>query len=316
MASGERRSDRFRDGRAAIEEDEEVADNHCVYRNEVQHSAGERTQVLQDVAADPTLPRTKTISCTRCNHPEVVFFQAAARGEEGEWLDFYRPGNSKYMASIVAAVFWYIWKSRCDKIFKERRPDFSWIAKMAVEHVKDYSAVTADRMGKSFFLINRPAHGYVCIYSAACWDLNNGKGGAGICIVDSNACILLAGCCSMQANSKMDAGAKAVLIAMEWAYRENYNIKRLLVSCTELWKTMNGQDSEIEWRSHPSITNLRQSWLRHEHLTMDFIPWKWNRMAGSLAGHGMNLVSISLFHRGMERPRWLMRKVEAAGFHF
>ncbi|KAJ0988496.1 hypothetical protein J5N97_006852 [Dioscorea zingiberensis] len=57
-------------------EHQEVADNHCVYRNEVQHSAGERTQVLQDVAADPTLPRTKTIRCTRCNHPEVVFFQA------------------------------------------------------------------------------------------------------------------------------------------------------------------------------------------------------------------------------------------------
>ncbi|KAJ0978766.1 hypothetical protein J5N97_014240 [Dioscorea zingiberensis] len=175
--------------------------------------------------------------------------------------------------------------------------------------------VTADRIGKSFFLINRPAHGYVCIYSAACWDLNNGKGGAGFCIVDSNACILLAGC-SMQANSKMDAGAKAVLIAMEWAYRENYNIEGLLVSCTELWKTMNGQDSEIEWRSHPSITDLRQNWLRHEHLRMDFIPWKWNRMAGSLARHGMNLVSISLFHRGMERPRWLMRMVEAVGFHF
>ncbi|KAF3782235.1 DNA-directed RNA polymerases II IV and V subunit 9A [Nymphaea thermarum] len=67
---------------------QEVADNNCVYRNEIHHSVGERTQVLQDVAADPTLPRTRTVRCTVCNHGEAVFFQAAARGEEGMTLFF------------------------------------------------------------------------------------------------------------------------------------------------------------------------------------------------------------------------------------
>ena len=37
--------------------------------------AGERTQVLQDVASDPTLPRTKTVRCSFCGHGEAVFFQ-------------------------------------------------------------------------------------------------------------------------------------------------------------------------------------------------------------------------------------------------
>ncbi|XP_074577878.1 DNA-directed RNA polymerases II, IV and V subunit 9A-like [Curcuma longa] len=67
---------------------QEVAERNCVYRNVVHHSAGERTQILHDVASDPTLPRTKTMRCTQCNHPEVVFFQAAARGEEGMTLFF------------------------------------------------------------------------------------------------------------------------------------------------------------------------------------------------------------------------------------
>ncbi|ONM18859.1 DNA-directed RNA polymerase subunit [Zea mays] len=66
----------------------EVSDNNCVYRNEVHHTAGERTQVLQDVASDPTLPRTKTVRCNLCGHGEAVFFQAAARGEEGMTLFF------------------------------------------------------------------------------------------------------------------------------------------------------------------------------------------------------------------------------------
>ena len=54
---------------------QEAAENNCVYRNEVHHSVGERTQVLQDVAADPTLPRTKSVRCAVCNHGEAVFFQ-------------------------------------------------------------------------------------------------------------------------------------------------------------------------------------------------------------------------------------------------
>jgi len=56
--------------------EQEVADNNCVYRNEVLHSADERTQVLQDIASDPTLPRTKNVRCANCQHGEAVFFQA------------------------------------------------------------------------------------------------------------------------------------------------------------------------------------------------------------------------------------------------
>ncbi|CAN6227562.1 unnamed protein product [Urochloa humidicola] len=69
-------------------EHQEVSDNNCVYRNEVHHTAGERTQVLQDVASDPTLPRTKTVRCALCGHGEAVFFQATARGKEGTTLFF------------------------------------------------------------------------------------------------------------------------------------------------------------------------------------------------------------------------------------
>jgi len=56
---------------------QEIAENNCVYRNEIHHAAAERTQILQDVASDPTLPRTKTVRCVVCNHGEAVFFQVS-----------------------------------------------------------------------------------------------------------------------------------------------------------------------------------------------------------------------------------------------
>ena len=49
----------------------------CVYRNEVIHTTDEKTTVLADVTADPTLPRTKEVKCPKCGNPEAVFFQAS-----------------------------------------------------------------------------------------------------------------------------------------------------------------------------------------------------------------------------------------------
>jgi hypothetical protein len=54
---------------------QEVSDNNCVYPNEVHHTARERTQVLQDVASDPNLPRTMTVHCNLYGHAETIFFQ-------------------------------------------------------------------------------------------------------------------------------------------------------------------------------------------------------------------------------------------------
>ncbi|CAN6868120.1 unnamed protein product [Brassica oleracea] len=65
-----------------------LADNYCVHRNEVHHSVSEKTQILTDVASDPTVPRTKAVRCAKCQHREVVFFQATTRSEDGMALFF------------------------------------------------------------------------------------------------------------------------------------------------------------------------------------------------------------------------------------
>jgi DNA-directed RNA polymerase II subunit RPB9 len=58
---------------------QEVSDSDCLYRNVVDHAAGEFTLVLfQDVASAPMLPRTKSVRCAACGHGEAVFFQSAS----------------------------------------------------------------------------------------------------------------------------------------------------------------------------------------------------------------------------------------------
>lgn len=67
---------------------EEVADNNIVYIKKIHHSIGEETPVVKNVAADPTLPRTKSVRCAQCNHGEAVFYQGTVSGEEGMALFF------------------------------------------------------------------------------------------------------------------------------------------------------------------------------------------------------------------------------------
>ncbi|KAG6489412.1 hypothetical protein ZIOFF_050681 [Zingiber officinale] len=58
---------------------QEVAEDSCVYKMEINHSVGERSRLLQDAASDPALPRTRNVRCSNCNHPEAVFFQDKKR---------------------------------------------------------------------------------------------------------------------------------------------------------------------------------------------------------------------------------------------
>ncbi|XP_070578318.1 DNA-directed RNA polymerase II subunit RPB9-like [Ptychodera flava] len=63
---------------------QQEADNTCIYVNKIQHEVDELTQIVADVIADPTLPRTEDHPCPRCGQREAVFFQSqSARAEEG-----------------------------------------------------------------------------------------------------------------------------------------------------------------------------------------------------------------------------------------
>jgi len=58
------------------EEAGEEAEDNCVYRHVIDHSAAEKTIILADVRADPTLPRTRETTCPKegCENKEAVFF--------------------------------------------------------------------------------------------------------------------------------------------------------------------------------------------------------------------------------------------------
>ncbi|GBF92708.1 DNA-directed RNA polymerase IV and V subunit 9A [Raphidocelis subcapitata] len=58
--------------------EEAEPEDYCVHVARIKHDAKEQTIVLQDVRADPTLPRTKDVACPACGHQEAVFFSQSS----------------------------------------------------------------------------------------------------------------------------------------------------------------------------------------------------------------------------------------------
>ncbi|CAI0467069.1 unnamed protein product [Linum tenue] len=104
---------RFRDKCDALNMLQEVAENYCVYRNEVHHSAAERTQVLQDVAADPTLPRTKDVQCAECNGQRRGRYDAVLRLLQPKlWASLERLRLWEGLRSMVYPILGLLWSSK------------------------------------------------------------------------------------------------------------------------------------------------------------------------------------------------------------
>uniref|UniRef100_A0A804UEQ1 DNA-directed RNA polymerase II subunit RPB9-like zinc ribbon domain-containing protein n=1 Tax=Zea mays TaxID=4577 RepID=A0A804UEQ1_MAIZE len=60
-------------------EHEEIATDTCVYKRVIRKPGGEPKDVLKDAATDPSLPRTRSVRCYNCNHPEAAFFQVCTQ---------------------------------------------------------------------------------------------------------------------------------------------------------------------------------------------------------------------------------------------
>ncbi|CAH1790868.1 unnamed protein product [Owenia fusiformis] len=73
---------------------QQEAENPCIYVNKITHDVDELTQIIADVIADPTLPRTEDHPCPKCHHKEAVFFQSQSTSAEQGMRLYYVCTNS------------------------------------------------------------------------------------------------------------------------------------------------------------------------------------------------------------------------------
>ncbi|KAH7672365.1 hypothetical protein IHE45_09G049900 [Dioscorea alata] len=136
-------------------------------------------------------------------------------------------------------------------------------------------------MGKSFYILNKPV-----------------------------------GCCQVINASNLDAKIKALLIAMHSVRMENRQISRIFIISSDIIKVLNGSTNLTGQTTYGVTADLRHLLLSLGCPRVDCIPRNSSRVAQTHAYQGIKSVPISMFHIGMDMPRWLMKVIEDAGFNY
>lgn len=137
---------------------------------------------------------------------------------------------SKFIKSIATATAWYIWKARCNAIFKNEVHDFNSIPRKAYALAQEYSAASNPQRGKNLILADFSYAEGPFLFSATFCSRDMLMGGAGFYIVGSNYVISLAGCCPIANSSELDTKIKALLLSLQCVALQGINLQHIFIA--------------------------------------------------------------------------------------
>lgn len=132
----------------------------------------------------------------------------------GFWLSQELSGNDIYTQSVIAATLWFIWKARCNEIFRTEDLDCQLVANRAVRHTREYFLTFSPLGRKNFIMANFFDSDSPIILTASVVSVDLSIAGLGFIVSDHTSKLLYAGCCECPVTSAEDAAAKALCFAL------------------------------------------------------------------------------------------------------
>lgn len=166
----------------------------------------------------------------------------------GFWLQNTSYAKHHCIASLITAASWFIWKSRCNIIFKGYLRDPHQIALQAFDHVHEFNKSACYQ--REIFLLNHfntnSADFY--LFTDGSWVHSNHFIGVGFVIINSNQKILVAGCIIIEVRSALEAEVGAVEIALKVAETWGFRICSIFADCRYLQQVFDHNNNDISWR--------------------------------------------------------------------
>ncbi|XP_039138794.1 uncharacterized protein LOC120276131 [Dioscorea cayenensis subsp. rotundata] len=218
----------------------------------------------------------------------------------GNWILPANSGYTKFDQSVIAVVSWFIWKSRCNLIFRNETPDLNSIPIRAISHVREYSLSSSTQLGKQLIFTNFTLTDNPFLFVSSVGSSEKGVFGAG--------------CCCNSAESVLEAEALSLLSALGSMFASNSQINTILIASVELLSIIKSGDSQYGWRFSPLIASITDFLLCLGLPQLHLVPKDWLSIANSLALHGVNSHAFTLYHQGRDLPYWLMKQFIRSGF--
>ncbi|XP_039117861.1 uncharacterized protein LOC120253623 [Dioscorea cayenensis subsp. rotundata] len=117
-------------------------------------------------------------------------------------------------------------------------------------------------------------------------------------------------------DTNITVDGSTILIALKRVEELNLNCKHIYINNSDLWRFLYGLEEVNNWRAANSLANIKHQMRRFNEPPIHLIPAQWNKIAATMASKGVNAFQLSLFHKGMDLPRWLMRLLERSFFNF
>ncbi|KAH7658926.1 hypothetical protein IHE45_17G121300 [Dioscorea alata] len=232
----------------------------------------------------------------------------------GNWLS-----NARYSMKnkvTIALAAWFLWKARCDAIFRNSRPNFAAIAHKTLSFANTNLCAFRNPLCRKLILSNYTSSDGLFLFSASSWNEATQVGSGGFFVSSFSYNIFLAGSLPISAETHAEAELITLAAALNSVINSHLQIRNLFVSKSSASAFTFSRDAACSWRLHPHIDNVMRLLIEANSPQFNSIPLDWLHVAFKLAKYGHNLHALSLFHSGRELPLWLMKIFTNAGLVF
>lgn len=230
----------------------------------------------------------------------------------GKWLDQDLFGNDCFIQSVITATVWFIWKARCNKIFKGEDLNYLNVSTRAIGHAREFLFSSSCQLKNNSIINNFTIADSPILLVASICSAETTTAGLSFILSDSNSKVLCSGCCGCSASSVVNAAAKALCFASQ--VRLNINVKTILSSNSELIEAIKYRVWSEDWRLNYQLQVLKDHLAEKGSPSIHSIPMSWSKALSSLACFGLTHHEVSLFLCGRDLPRWLMKIFSSNGF--
>lgn len=163
----------------------------------------------------------------------------------GIWLDHEVSGNDNYIQSVIAANVWFIWKARCNNIFKSEEVDYHTVSLRATRHVREYLCASNFCLKNNFIMNNYTFADSPILMIAYAYNEEFSLVGLGFIVANFDAKIMYSGYCGCPAFSDQDAAVKVSSFALQVALQrgQNFKVMTVISSSAEIVKACRHEES-------------------------------------------------------------------------
>lgn len=137
----------------------------------------------------------------------------------------------------------------------------------------------------------------------------------GFALVNSDKFVILASACNSIAESSLQAELKTLEEALRNCVNMDLHPNHIYSDCTHVLE-IHRDDLAADWQLREHVLEIRRQIRSCSSIQLEYILRNLNKLADELQKFTLRNHVVSLYHKGLELPKWLVEAADAIDFKF